>query len=308
MNTSDNKTGKLTLAMIISMVIWGISWPSNGVLTNFGSPISLGIFRYVLVGISLLLLLLMLKTPLKISAKGIPFLLISGVLMAMYNFTFLQGLKLGSPGAGGILVTTLNPIVAYTIGMLIARKRPNTNESIGLVLGILAGCTLLQLWNNFDILGQGGNIYFLLSALIWAVMSKFTSNSAKYGSAFAFTWWMYLVTLACLLPFANWTEISRLTHETDLHFWGNLLFGSVITTTGATTIYFFATSKIGAEKASSFIFTVPFTAALSSFLILGEPIKLHTIIGGGIGIAAVYMINRKLKKDRIIEDNSSDQP
>lgn len=294
--------------MIISMVIWGISWPSNGVLTNFGSPVSLGIYRYVLVGISLLLLLVILKTPLKISRKGIPSLLISGMLMAMYNFTFLQGLKLGSPGAGGILVTTLNPIVAYGIGILIARKRPNTNESIGLALGILAGCVLLQLWVNFDILGQGGNIYFLLSAFIWAIMSKFTSNSAKYGSAFAFTWWMYLVTLACLLPFANWKEIYHLTQETDIHFWGNLLFASVITTTGATTIYFFATSKIGAEKASSFIFTVPFTAALSSWLILGEPIELHTIAGGAIGIAAVYMINRKMKKDRAIEYNSSDQP
>lgn len=299
MNTSDSNKRALTLAMIISMVIWGISWPSNGVLTHFGTPVNLGIFRYVLVGISLLILLIILKVPLKISKKGIPFLLISGVLMAMYNFTFLQGLHHGSPGKGGILVTTLNPIVAYGIGMLIARKMPNTNETIGLLLGVLAGCVLLELWKNLNILSDRGNVYFLLSALIWAMMSKFTSNSAKYGSAFAFTWWMYVVTLIVLLPFADWSEVTHLlTEEKSMHFWGNLLFGSVITTTGATTVYFFATSKIGAEKASSYIFIVPLCAGLASWLILQEPIKWPTITGGATGIAAVYMINRKLRNPR----------
>jgi drug/metabolite transporter (DMT)-like permease len=97
----------------------------------------------------------------------------------------------------------------------------------------------------------------------------------------------------CILPFADFKEILALTASNDQLFWGNLLFASIITTTLATTMYFYATSKIGAEKASSFIFTVPFTAALSSYFILGEAIQLHTIIGGFLGIAAVWMINRK---------------
>jgi drug/metabolite transporter (DMT)-like permease len=250
--------------------------------------------RYALVMISLLIVLLILRIPLKIHRKGIPFLLISGVLMATYNFTFLQGLKSGSPGAGGILVTTLNPIVAYGIGMLLARKMPGINETIGLLLGIIAGVVLLEIWQKPDILSNKGNVYFLLSALIWAVMSKFTSNSAKYGSAFAFTWWMYIVTMVVLLPFAHWPAITHLlTEEKNMHFWGNLLFGSVITTTGATTVYFFATSRIGAEKASSFIFIVPLCAALSAAILLNEHILLHSVIGGVLGIGAVYAINTR---------------
>jgi drug/metabolite transporter (DMT)-like permease len=99
-------------------------------------------------------------------------------------------------------------------------------------------------------------------------------------------------------------EIVRLAHLKGWHFWGNLLFGSVIVTSVATTVYFYATSKIGAEKASSFIFTVPFMAALSSWAILGETIQPHTIAGGIIGIAAVYMINRKpMNKVQLTMDN-----
>lgn len=293
MNEKQSPQSMLTLIMIISMIIWGISWPSNKVLTSFGTPVDLGVFRYGFVITSLLLLLIPLKTKLIISKKGIPFLLASGILMAVYNYTFLAGLKNGSPGAGGILVTTLNPVIAYGLGMLIDWKKPGRNEFIGLLFGIVAGLTLLKVWGNEDIFAKPGNLYFLLSALIWSVMSKFTSKSAKYGSPFAFTWWMYFVTLACLLPFCNFTAIGSLLHTSDMHFWGNVLFSSVITTTLATTTYFFATSKIGAEKASSFIFIVPFSAAIFSFSILGEQLAWNTIVGGLLGIAAVYMINKK---------------
>jgi drug/metabolite transporter (DMT)-like permease len=293
MNEKQSSQSTLTILMIISMVIWGVSWPANKVLTSFGTPVVLGVFRYGFVVISLLLLLIPLRTKMIISRKGIPFLLISGALMATYNYTFLAGLKNGSPGAGGILVTTLNPVMAYGLGMLIDWKRPTRNESIGLLFGIIAGLTLLKVWGNEAIFAEPGNLYFLLSALIWSVMSKFTSKSAKYGSPFAFTWWMYFVTLMCIIPFCNMTAIGKLIQSTDIHFWGNILFSSVITVTLATTTYFFATSKIGAEKASSFIFIVPFSAAIFSFAILGENLEIHTIIGGLLGIAAVYMINKK---------------
>lgn len=290
-NTSQQSM--LTIVMIISMVIWGVSWPSNKVLTSFGTPVDLGVFRYGFVVISLLLLLILLRTKLLISRKGIPFLLISGGLMAAYNYTFLAGLQSGNPGAGGILVTTLNPVMAYGLGMLIDWKKPTRNESIGLLIGIIAGLSLLEVWGNQDIFSKPGNLYFLLSALIWSVMSKFTSKSAKYGSPFAFTWWMYFVTLMCIVPFSNFTAIGTLIQSHDLKFWGNVLFSSVVTTTLATTTYFYATSKIGAEKASSFIFIVPFSAAVFSFSILGENLEWHTLAGGLLGIAAVYMINKK---------------
>lgn len=291
----EKQTRQLLIAMLFSMVIWGISWPSNHVLTQFGSPIDLGVLRYFLVIISLFVVLIVLKTPFSISKKGIPFLFIAGILMSLYNFTFLKGLREGTAGAGGILVTTLNPIVAYGIGILIAMKKPSKNEMIGLLLGIIAGLIMLKIWTNGALLTAGGNTYFLFSALIWAVMSKFTSKATDFGNPFAFTWWMYVVTLLCLLPFMNVQAVSQLIRTTDEKFWGNLLFGSVITTTFATTLYFYATSKIGAEKASSFIFIVPFTAAISAFFIQGEELQTHTIIGGMFGVGAVWMLNKKQK-------------
>ncbi len=287
------KTVNLTTAMIISMIIWGMSWPSNKVLTSFGSPVSLGILRYTLVITSLFCLLILLKVKLTVSKRGIPFILISGIMMASYNYTFLAGLKNGSPGAGGILVTTLNPILAYSIGILLAKRKPKAKETIGILLGACAGVVLLRLWDNVNILKNTGNVLFLASAVIWSVMSKFSSRSNEFGNPFAFTFWMYVVTLLFMLPVADYPELNNLVHCVEPMFWGNLLFASVVVTSFATTMYFYATSQIGAERASSFIFTVPLCAGLSSFFILNEQLHWYTILGGLLGIAAVYVLNRK---------------
>ena len=67
-------------------------------------------------------------------------------------------------------------------------------------------------------------------------------------------------------------------------------------TTVATSYYFYATTKIGAERASSFIFLVPISAALSSWFFIGEIIRYYTIIGGILGMLAVFIINFKKSK------------
>jgi len=58
-----------------------------------------------------------------------------------------------------------------------------------------------------------------------------------------------------------------------------------------TSIYFYASTELGPEKASSFIFLVPFMAILFSIYFLKEPLQLSTVLGGIIGILSVYLIN-----------------
>ncbi len=275
------------------MFLWGLSWPSNKVLSHYCSVVNFTVYRYILVVATMMLVVMFLGAGFSIKKKGIPFFIVSGLLLALYSYLFFEGLINGSPGAGGVLVTTLNPIMAYTINIFIKRKLPNGNEAVGLVLGIAAGCILLQLWDSSSSLMHSGNLYFLLAALTWAVMSKFTAQGARFGSSITFSLWQYMVTLLCLLPLADFAEMRAAIHIRESAFWLNLFFGSAIVTTMATTIYFYTTTRLGAEKASSFIFLVPLAAAVSSWLLLGEQIHAHTAVGGALGMIAVYFINKR---------------
>ena len=282
----------LVAGIVSSMFLWGLSWPSGKVLTGYCSAVNFTVYRYIIVVLTMFLLVPALGFSIRIKKAGIPFVLMSGLLLAAYSYFFFMGLKKGAPGAGGVLVTSLNPVMAYAIGIFLSRKLPSRNEAIGLVLGIMAGGILLRLWGNSALL-EGGNIFFLLAALTWAVMSKLTARGAAYGSSLSFSLWQYLVTLCCMLPFTDVPEMQVAMHITAPVFWLNLFFSAAIVTALATTVYFYSTTRLGAEKASSFMFLVPLAAAVSSWLFLGEQIKMHTMLGGLLGIAAVYFINKR---------------
>ena len=283
----------LVTGMVVSMCMWGLSWPSNKFLTHYCSPVNFVIYRYIIVTATLLPILLFTGTSIRMKKKGMPVILITGIMLGLYSYLFFQGLRHGSAGAGGVLVTTLNPIMSYFISIVLSKRLPSKNESIGLILGVIAGCCLLKVWDKPGTVFETGNFYFLLSAFTWAAMSKLTARGHLYGTSMGFSLWQYLVSLFCLVPLMNMHEFVAIVYIKDPLFWLNLFFGSAIVTTLATTMYFYTTTRLGAEKASSFIFLVPFAAAFSAWAFLGEHILPHTIAGGVLGMIAVYMINKR---------------
>jgi drug/metabolite transporter (DMT)-like permease len=291
LNMQADKEKFLVPALVVSMVIWGIAWPSAKYLTQFGQVIDIAFTRFVFTAIGIFILLKLLKVPLVVSKKGVPLLLLGALLMAGYSLLFFGGVQKGMPGAGGVLVTTLTPIVSYTIAMLINKTKPKMFETIGLLLGLLAAVFLLHVWQGGAAILQSGNLFFICSCVVWALLSRITAIAQKYGSALAYTWWMYVICATILGLFANFTKVSTMLQQGNVLFWGNLIFNAVINTGIATTIFFFATTQMGSARTSSFIYIVPFAAAISSWIIFNEQIKWYTIVGGVIGLCAVWSLN-----------------
>jgi membrane-associated phospholipid phosphatase len=76
-------------------------------------------------------------------------------------------------------------------------------------------------------------------------------------------------------------------------YWFNILYLGVISNAFATTVYFYAVSKLGSARASSYIFIVPATALLMASVYLHEPVKMTTVTGGLIALIAVAMLRGK---------------
>jgi len=279
--------------MILSMVCWGFSWTAGKIMAEYGDPLTISFFRFAITFLSLLLIMLFIKTPLIVNSKGLFDLITASVLMSIYTFLFFKGLTAGKAGAGGVLVTVLNPILSYGLMLLMTRRKPTRHETLGLLLGLLAGAILLRLLTEADKVFNAGNIYFLLAALVWAVLSIFTSRASRYGSTVAFSFYLYGICTVLMFLLAGWGGAQTTFAKAGLVFWGNLFFSATITTSLATTLYFVATSRLGASQASSFIFLVPISAALGSWIFLDEIPQLNTITGGLLGIVAVYVLNRK---------------
>lgn len=278
------------------MAIWGLSWTAAKVLSDYGEASSITYIRFLLVPLTLFPILKLAKIPVVISKKGIPSALLAGILMAGYTILFFNGLRMGLAGAGGVLVAVCIPIFAYLVDLVINKKRPNKSAAIGLLIGGVAGYILLDICSNYQNIFASGNTLFLIAALVYALLSKVISKSANYGSPISFNFWLHIIALVGLTFVVDFTELKRIVISGDFEFWLNMLYFGIINSSIATTTYFYATTKLGAEKASSFIFIVPSAAVFFSWLIMDEPVEMKTIVGGIIGLFAVFIINEKLTR------------
>ncbi|HTE30191.1 MAG TPA: DMT family transporter [Chryseolinea sp.] len=291
--TNDNL---FLLGMILSMTCWGFSWTSGKILSSYGNAMTISFLRFALTFASLIFILPVLRTKLTITRAGIFDLIMASVMISVYTFLFFHGLVTGKAGAGGVLVTVLNPIISYGIMLVMARRKPNRNETLGLLLGLAAGVILLKLFTDAESILHAGNIFFLFAAFSWAILSVFTSRSSRYGAPLTFSFYMYGISTILMFFVTGLSSLRETLMKSDRIFWGNLFFSATITTALATTFYFVATARIGASKASSFIFLVPISAALGSWFFLGEAPQADTILGGLLGIGAVYILNKKSEK------------
>lgn len=285
----------LLIAMLLSMCIWGMSWSSAKVLSGYGNATSLAFVRFLLVPLTLIPLSFLFKIDIKVKREGWWHVLSAGAFMMVYTICFFIGLQNGLSGAGGVLVTTLNPIFAFLVGLFISKIVPSKIEFIGLFIGLLAGCFLLNIWDNSSKVLDAGNTYFLLAAFVWAVMSKISAQANRFGNAIGFSIWLHVFTVLGLFLIADKKDLIHMLQTGDTKFWLNMLYFGVINSSLATTCFLFAAAKIGAEKASTFIFIVPSMALVSSYLFLGEQVMWFTVVGGALGILAVFVLNGKLK-------------
>ena len=122
-------------------------------------------------------------------------------------------------------------------------------------------------------------------------------------STLTYSFWLYLISSLFALFLIGEGDVFHV-FSLDITFWLNMISVSVGAMAFATTAYFIAASRLGSEKASAFIFTVPVSAMLFSMLILNEPLKMNVLLGGSISIVAVIKINSAKKKPQIIQSNS----
>lgn len=281
-----------TALLVISMAIWGGTWPSGKLVAPL-APFEATVFlRFLATSVSLLAVCLWRREKLALGWAGAAWALGAAALMSAYNYFFLGGLRFGLAAKGGVIVTCLNPILTFVISAAVFRRKVGLLESVGIVLGIGAGAVLLGVWKLDEaLLLSSGNLLFLGAALSWSSLTVVSQAGQRHAGYLAFSLWVYgLSTLINAGVVAS--RGFRFTVSSPGLFWANVLFLGVVGTAFATTVYFLASKRLGAHRAGSFIFLVPGFALLLSWLLLGEVPDWTTLAGGLIAVAAVYLVNR----------------
>jgi drug/metabolite transporter (DMT)-like permease len=215
----------------------------------------------------------------------------TAVGMIVYNQLFLYGVRRGLAGVGGIVTPTVGALITGVATMALQRRRPGARPVIGLVLGLAGGLVILRIWRiSLGDLSRSGNLYYIAAAATWSSVTFF-SQRAQDASHFAtHSFAAYALAAALALPFAL-ASGGLLPPGEGPSFWLLVLFLGVVATDFATTVFFISASRLGTGRTSSFLFIVPISAILLSWLLLGERPDAVTLVGGALSIAAVYLVN-----------------
>ena len=286
------KKYKLQIILILAMAVWGLSW-TNAKIMGFYTSTPLSMFwRFFCAVLVFIPVIKWTGNSFFIHRKGLKLVLANGLLMTLYNYFCFRGTQIGLAGIGGVLVTTLNPIITMVLAGIILKDSFKTKDVLGAIFGIFGGMLIIKIWAvNFGDLIQNGNIHFILAASSWACVTLVTSASKDKIHFIPYSFWSMAV--AGLLSFLlSIGEPILSVFDYGWEFWINLFVLSGGAMVFGTTIYFLATVQLGSRKASAFIFTVPVTAMGFSMLLLGEQLDLNTALGSILAVLGVYLINK----------------
>ncbi len=276
---------RTSFLLIFAMVAWGSNWVSAKVLMNAFTALDLIFWRFLLAAFGLLIILLIFRISLKLSFKDYLKSFVSSVFLSLYNLFFFLGDHFASASLGGVLVTTLNPIVTFFIISRIYKKKLTKKEILALILGAIGSILIIKIW-RFDLSINKGILFFLICALLWPVLTIISSNVKKENSL-SFSFYMFLFTSLITMFFLK--KIDFPSFNVKIYF--NLFALSIFGTSFATAAYFLGSSILGSKKASAYIFIVPLTSVIFAFMFLKEKIDIFMIIGGIVSITGVYMLN-----------------
>lgn len=290
MNPSNTK---LYIVTIIAMVTWGLSWTNAKILGMYGDAPLMAFWRFTIATLSFAPIVYFTKNSFSINIKSLRFIALNAVFMTSYNYFYFKGTQVGLAGAGGVLVTTLNPINTAILAALIFNIPLYKKDITGMIIGFIGGGMIMNIWQmDMDLLMQSGNTHFILASLSWAAVTLITSRSKDIIPFIPYSFWCFLMASFMSLGIA-YDQPLLSVFNFDWVFWLNMMFLAVGAMAFGTSIYFMATTRLGAQKASAFIFTVPVTAMLFAIIFLNEILTLSTAIGSLLAMFAVYLINKR---------------
>lgn len=297
MDDSNNRT-KYIVWMIIAMLFWGFAWTAGKVAAEHSNAQVAAFWRYAISFMSIIPVVLFLKTPLKTDRQGFVYMVIAGVLTSLFNYLFFAGLSHGNAGYGGTMVTSLAPIITYILSIMFLGTNVSIRQVGALVIGIVGALILLRVpFEGFSFLNLD-SAYFLGCAFVWALVTVVSQKAAKRAHLMFYTLVVFGITTAINMVFA-------LPHHPfdfnayDPVFWWTIIFIGVIPGTFSTALYFVSAGKVGAHRTGVFMFIVPVGAIASSWLVYDEALAISTLIGCLMAFLAVILFSMK-KRHRVV--------
>lgn len=278
------------------MVIWGGNFIVVKSTIPILTPIGYAFVRFLLAGLTLLVMTRVREGSLGIPRRDIlPLAALGAVGFGAYQLMWPTALLTTSVGNSALLVAS-TPIFTALIAAAIGSDSLGPGKAVGALVAF-AGVALVASSHGFTLdqaaIGDG---LTLAAAICWACYASFGSSVLRRHSPLRASAWTILFGTAVLAPVGLW----QLAHA-DLSGVGPAQVGAVLYSgllAGAlgNVVVFWGIKLLGPTRITNLQFLPPVLAILMAAIFLGEPI-LATQVAGGLVILAGVLVARR---DRVV--------
>ena len=271
----------------MTVAIWGVSFVSTKVLLDNGlSSVEIYILRFIFAYLIVLafshdkLWADSWRDELRLMLCG----LLAGSIYFIAENTALEYTKV----AFVALITALAPLLTtILVGILYKSERPSTGTWIGSIIAFTGvGCVVFNGGSDDAITDSSwvdnilGDVLALASALSWCVYSIILRRLNVIYTTNFITRKTFFYGVLTAIPFlAAEPHITPLNVLLNVDVWGNLLFLIL----GASVLAFFfwaiAVKRLGAVKASNYLYMSPIVSLIAAWIVLGERITIMGYLG-----------------------------
>lgn len=291
----DRNVRTAQILLTLMAVCFGGTWVAGKVAVDSIPPITLAAARFAIAS-ALLSLWVRSKQPTgrRVTTADLPLILAMGLTaIAGYNMLFLYGLKLAPASDGAIIVPGLAPILTAALAWPVLRERTGRWGIAGLGTA-LVGLILVMNPGREQASGRLlGDLLFFAGAGCWAIYSVIGKTATARFNPVNATLYGTVTGTLLLLPLAvaerGWTALAA----APVVSWLGLVYLAIFGTVLAFVFFYEGVSRIGAGRASSFAFLVPIFGVLSSVLMLGERVAALTVVGGGLVLFGLWLVQRE---------------
>ncbi len=281
------------LLLLGMAVAFGGTWPAGKLAVEELQPFTVASARFLLAS-AILAIWVARRGSLRLPARAdLPLVLAMGATaVAGYNVLFLYGLELAPATDGAIIVPGLAPVFAVLIGWLWLGERSSGRAILGLVLAFVGLVVVVDPSGSLDRDRLAGAALFVAGAICWGIYSHIGKPAtARFGAVTA-TFYATAAGTLMLIPFSLAERGWRGLGDAGLDAWLPIAYLGIFGTVVAFVLLYEGVRRIGSSPALSFALLVPVFGVLSSVAILGEELRLSTIVGGAAVIGGLWLIQR----------------
>ncbi|QIP14298.1 DMT family transporter [Spirosoma aureum] len=213
----------------------------------------------------------------------------------LYLGAFVLAMKQVSAGIGS-LSTATNPLFIALLSALWLRRIPQWNEIGGLLLGLLGiGIATYPLLLNSYATVDGllillGGMISVSAATVYYARIKWRLPSLVINGWQVLLGGLLLLPFTCLMAVLDPNEFS--SSHYDLRFWASVFWLILPVSVAALQLWFFLVRQ-DPIRASLWLFLCPIFGFMYSYLLMGEPITLYTVVGTALVIGGLWLGRKK---------------